>query len=533
MPAMISTETKICETLNHGSVPAALKANFFTPLELLNYLATISDETLNLKLRFQAYACVRDVLKPEQQFLSDGKHFLIVKPEYVSAFLGIFNPKLLASIPAHVDEPESTIFASEPVRKVIHEFSTDPGLRKFVTDILGNFLNSEGMFTSGTFDMKPDIVMNSIKIRSAPEIFFRELLKPDTYNGFMVLGDWTDNLYMNTKLVDFVLKRARKLTEKAPLYYARVAYPMYHKVLTELNKRQLLRLSQEDLAAVNKLFPNIIDARILALTDEAFKIFDLGPESAAYVLGFPIQNGTPSADEIFAALDKLQQLGVSGYAETLKAYVQSTYAPCTPLFAPTDHKFKYLNDTDVFLEYIHDYVPFDIVSYTIGGFVYCFTRPEFKNLLTTGKNSWTNQELPVGILATMRARLSAAKALGLPKSQIFTDLVSSILKPDSEVYAGAYVFEPAPGFMGARIPWNTDFLATTLYPYPIHMQIPNMGHDDDDEPMPVLEDADNSDNIPGAHEAHEAHERIYTIMDALARAARADAHANLRMEDVD
>lgn len=400
-----SEDDKIRECVNFGSVFLGLETGFITVKGLLKWLTTaaVTDATR------VAYKALCIGIPPDQQYLEDNYHFLVKKPDYISIALGFgFIPEIPDQNLPNVNNPVLC-----HVVEALTKYHNDKNLRKIITLIL------TGTGSQSYVETCLDLCYQA---RNSPHI---RTLTPHEVNIAIVEADWTAKLRYNETLPLLIIKRAIKLQEKAPLYYAHVAYQAYHAVAVRLNKSKLLTaLTRKDLAMFNNYFPNIIDTRILEYDDLSYKIALFGNDIAGYVLGFPIQNIIPNDEQIHEALNALKEMGSKRYIEHIRNYVAQTYNPVLPFTQkniPT-----YPNERDVSYEDINNYVPFDIIACQIGSHIHRFSRVEADNLLETKKNPWTGEWLPVTVLSTIKARVEAAKELGLPPARSLEEILDRI-----------------------------------------------------------------------------------------------------------
>lgn len=400
-----SEEDKIRESVDVGSVFLAMDANFFTPKALLQWLTTVPVN----ERRQVAYKAVCTKIPPNQQYLDDTFHFLTKKPEYTSIAVGF---GLVVEIP-----DQNTDGAMNPVLAHVCEalisINSDANLRKLSALILAG---------QGSAAYLQANLATCCRARNFPHL---RNLSGHEYNMALVAADWTAKFRYNEKLTSLIIHRVTELQKEAPIYYSGVAYKGYHKVAVKLNKDKLLtQLSRDELITFNTFFPNVIDQKVLGYSDLAYKIALLGNDVAGYVLGFPVQNHIPNEDQIHQAIQILTEQGADKYAEQIKQYVVSTYTPALPF--EQKQRVTYSNDTDVIMEDIDNYAPFDIISYQTGSHMYRFTRSEFDKLSESKKNPWTNDWLPPTVLSTIRARTEAAKELGLPPARPLREMLTRI-----------------------------------------------------------------------------------------------------------
>ena len=253
-------------------------------------------------------------------------------------------------------------------------------------------------------------------------------LLANDYNIALAQADWIEKFRYNETLINIIIDRAIWLKDKAPMYYTNVAYTIYHKVVTELYKnKHLINVDPSMLSTIDSIFPDIIDPKILKYSKSpdlfCYKISLLTHLTAGYILGFPVQNMIPTDDQISHSLDYIGCHGLDLYIQHIQTNIIKTYIPTMPIECGTG---TYSNETDVILEDINDYSPFDIVAYQVGSHIYRFTRPEFPQILKSKKNPWTNEWLPPTILYLIRSRLDASEELEFPSSRPLKELMSHL-----------------------------------------------------------------------------------------------------------
>lgn len=195
---------------------------------------------------------------------------------------------------------------------------------------------------------------------------------------------------------------------------------------------------------------------------------------AGYFLGFPIQWWIPSDEQIANAIGRLCA-NEEQYLASVREYVRTTHATTFGTNNP-----RRANETNVLMDDIDDYAPFDIVVYQNGDHIYRFTREEFSTILESKKNPWSNEFLPPSILATMSERHSVAKQLGLPKCRPLKEILSD----DESVLEGAER-EDAPA----------AYPITQISHQIFEIRFQNPPYDSDDSSDSPVEDSDDSSEI--------------------------------------
>lgn len=399
-----SAAEKIRQSIMYGSVFLALETGFINHPAVLEWLATAE---VNEQTQI-AYKAVCMKIAPGEQYLPDGDHFLVKRPEYALMAVGC---GLFPEIPARKTDLED-----EALIVYIVEHLSETLNRQLVRNKINLILSGQGPANYVQINLVP-----CYQARNFPHLRDAD---PHTINIGLVLADWTAKFRYTDKLAKLILHRVANLQRDAPIYFAGVGYKAYHQVIMKLNQEKLFnQLTRDELITLDTFFPGIIDRKILNYNDLAYKLALLGNDIAGYILGFPIQNVIPNDEQIHEALAMLTTMGCSGYTDQIKNYVSTTYTPMMPIVSRSS---VYSNQEDVLMEEIDDYVPFDIVAYQDGGYIYRFTRPEFDKIIESKKNAWTNNWLPPSVLSTIKARHEAATELKLPPSRIMREMLTRI-----------------------------------------------------------------------------------------------------------
>lgn len=228
----------------------------------------------------------------------------------------------------------------------------------------------------------------------------------DQENLEALLDDNLEYFKYNVTFVKMLLLKFQYFNISAPLYFTGVMIPLYKPIFEKIVQCGLLTtLTQKQLKYYNDFYPGMVDVKKLSYDDLCYKISNMDNEMAGYILGFPIHEFIPDNSQIEDALMRLQKLGKEEYIKSLDT---GNYH---------GSNFVYANNEDVLMVKINKYLPFDIFYYRSGKHVYRYTRPEFKQIINTKKDFWTNNPLPISILKSIEARYNAAKHLGLPKAK--------------------------------------------------------------------------------------------------------------------
>jgi len=457
-----SLNTKISQSVNHGSIFLALQKNFFTHQDLLSWLVTVDVSSLT-KI---AYKAVCEKIHPNSQYLNDYHHFLKKKPDYAPIAIGYgLNVNLLDAKNSLEDIP---IIAS--IENFMEKYNNNIEDRKFSSLLLAG-------------DGNKQYLRSKLILCYKSRIFPNLNITADEINEALVASDWTDKFRYNENLAKLILKRLIIL-QISPNYYAGVVCKLYHDVFVKLNKEKLLtKLTQNELSVLDSFFPGIIDPKLLQYDELSYKISLFSNDLAGYVLGFPIQNMIPNDDQIRVAIEYLSSHGIDQYAKYIRDYIETSYLPITP-FPFNNH--IYSNDEDVMFEDPNGYVPFDVISYRSGDHIYRFTRVEFSQLSKSKKNPWTNEWLPPTILSTIISRSQASKELGLPPSRPLVDMLNRI-KSDTLFHSSDDDTSPSRDIVD--IPHSSDDIFLASFDNNWHPGLPIEDDDEDDE-----EDEENNED---------------------------------------
>lgn len=397
-------EDKISQTIEFGSASVAIEKKLFTPIELLEWLAA-NDVTENSHL---AYYCLCRYLHPNEHYLSDNRHIFIVRPQY--------------HVHTHVYDTEPTLRSikdnesSELLSNLLENFTYDLIEREILLLV---------MAITGMIGVEIDECVKILTKASKARMIasFREMSVND-HNFAFIQSDWIEYLILNDYVPVLVIKRIKCLKQNAPLYYELVK-PRYLELFKTLFQKHLLgRLKINGLKYLDMEFQGILDKNILAHTTASRKLILMPTILAGYILGFPIQNIIPTETQIKEATALFEKLGSEQYSVNIREYIHETYINKSPF---DNEEIVLSNDTDVLLEDIDLYSPFDIVSFQCGKYMYRFTRPEFEKIIQNEKNPWTNEDLPKSIINSIASRVKTAEQLAFPKSMTIKDLLDGLI----------------------------------------------------------------------------------------------------------
>lgn len=380
------------ETVKFGSVCDAFDAEAFSPEECLEWLSTV-ETTDDTQL---AYFALCSYLNPEEQYLSDNRHFFVLKPEYYRyTALWPFDHEL----PSVKDSEESG-----PLSEYISGESNVFSILRF--------------FVPGT------TIEKSVAKYFKARIYFTVPGLRLNINPLLLESDWIDMLEIDDKLGTALIQRVKLLKEEAPTYYMTVK-ERYREVVSLLSRKYLLAsLNFLELTFIDSEFPGILSRQIFSLTPLERKLAVLPLETAGYLLGLPVQKMQVSGEQINKAVKLFQQLGFESYCEKVKEFnvrehLQNCFTGDTVVFS---------NENDVLLEDVSSYSPFDIVPLQVGNCIFRFSRPEFQKIVDSGKNPWTNEPVTGFFLMQLVTRLKIAQVFNLPEPKPLKDLLTDLLE---------------------------------------------------------------------------------------------------------
>lgn len=404
---------RVKQVIYHGSIHEALIKNFITCHDILEYLL----ETPSDLFCMIAY---RVVCQFDKSQIVNDKHFLcqVKDDNYVAIYA------LSVSDPAGrtLEETSSIVKRTQNVLSRISRNSDISNTIRLICDIPGSKLLEHTLWIS-------------IAARSTKLIF--------KYFGKYSYTHWLSLDYLEPlrdinykKYEKELISRCNDLIEKAPLYWAEIARPLYQDLVSK--NIDLNILDKDHLKCYDSLFPGLIPPELLNMSNFKYNIKKLPEISQAYLLGYPINIYVPSSEVLNKTISLVESMGVEKYAELIQKdnelYLNSQ------LDIPFKNKKTIGNTTDVLTEDISSYNIFDIVKYYIDTHVYYFTRAEFPKIMENEKNVWTNETLPLQVLMDIKNRLEICNFLKLPLSAPIKDLLKKIetgeiLHEDSSVTA--------------------------------------------------------------------------------------------------
>jgi hypothetical protein len=420
----------VAQAIEIGSVILALSCQFISVNDVLQWL--IYNE-ISERARV-AYYSVCLIYHPHKQYLSDGIHFLVKKPQYSPIAIRM---QLDYNIPQSTTNNEPLLSA---ISHILGNSFTDYNTMHFL-----NILQGESTPENYTYAH----VEASFLTRNYPIIRWHD----ESINIYLIRADWTERFRYNSTLIFLVLSRVTTLMQHALQYYQTVVYQKYHDVVKKIYQEDLCsKLSPNEITALHGYFPDIIEQPFLMLPDSLKRFAVLPANFVGYLLGFPIQYITPTKDQIYRATEILAHEGLDEYVRIISEFNTSNIN--TKSAHDTDTLILANENDVVTLEPVISYSPFDIVYYRSGNYIYRFVRTEFQSILKTKKNPWTNEWLPITILNQLKSRLDIATELYLPEALPLIELLASVLN--------GHLFERPIDFEAIRHPTIID-LATMIF----------------------------------------------------------------------
>lgn len=176
-----------------------------------------------------------------------------------------------------------------------------------------------------------------------------------------------------------IYQRVKFLKQEAPLYYNKVAYPYYKNMLEKFCMLYTIRQKFKDIICETSMSP--LECNLNCLHTEA----------RDYILGLP-----PGSN-----LNTKNPSNIDAHCSWVRERIQETIPKVNFL----GEKLEIVNTENIFYEDVFENSYMDILPFVSGKHCYLFTRKEFSPLLSQGKNFYTNEELPLSFLITIRQRI--------------------------------------------------------------------------------------------------------------------------------
>jgi len=399
---------KVTESINIGSVFESLSSGFITVENVLNWLIQNNQSPLSTRY-LAAYRALCLYGEPHLQLI-DGQHFLtkINNPEYGAIYILSGGTDNLFT-----DTNEKEL--NDYLYMVFGRLLTDSSLKDKISSVCDLSCND-------TVDIELIIHCRATKLIS---LALRSLLiDTNNYLKYLVDCDYMSELtkYKMNQLGQLIINRCVFLKTNAPLYWIHVALPLYSKLISE--KLLTDQITQPILKQLNDLIPNVIPPDLLTLPLIEYNLKLFTPLIQAYLLGLPIDTYNPNPSMLNSLIKNLLSHGIEHYCQSILHQNQQRLNNHDTFGLPIT--YEYINTEDTLAENPFMYSPFDIVKFNDGSKIYLFTRPEFKRILETGKNHWTNVPLPLNIITLIEAKQKLARKLHLPESKPLLDLLTDL-----------------------------------------------------------------------------------------------------------
>jgi hypothetical protein len=383
----------------YGSIYLALENNFITNEDILEWL----NVTKISKLTLSIYKVLSQRIHPNIQYLKNNIHFLVENCGYfLSATRNILNVKSPSvkncndvTLNDHFGNPTNS---SKLIKENFHQ-------KKFISFLY-----------SGKY-IDVDFCNKNLKYTFQSRLYPNFDMTQDSVDN-LLSTDWLDKIQPCSCTINKILDRVKLLKIELPDYYTKVVKKDYRILATKFEEKNCLtELSKDKLLEFVIYFPGILHDNIIELPEISQRIMLYGEIISGYLLGFPVNIITPSNDQLLEACNLLTTIGSYEYVKLLKVKNKDCYLSLSLLNEET----HYANETDVMLNDIEDYSPFDVVPYLKNKHLYRFSRIEFDKILENLKNPWTNEELPSNILYEISKRNQLSKELSLPECNRLID----------------------------------------------------------------------------------------------------------------
>lgn len=199
-----------------------------------------------------------------------------------------------------------------------------------------------------------------------------------------------------------------------------------------------------------ELFPALFPVHYKTFTDLAWQIYHLSPIKAGYYLGFPIDLRIPSRADLTPALLELSRYGPKAYSKRYrkenKKYLKTRINLNNTWSLFQHHDNVCVNEIDTFHESVFSYSSYDLLILPDGdGRNFILTAAELNRFLESGRNHWTNRDLPSNFLATARHYLVERERYQLPTPKPLLELLQD-LEGESEAHPFSHRYpEPDKG----------------------------------------------------------------------------------------
>lgn len=389
--------------ISSGSIYEALTHSALTTTEVLSALVAVPERTTDHLIAYRNLC-----LYGGSQYLN-GTHFLVQAPypEYCYIYY-------LSGLPITTTKtPDST----ETITSLLMY-----GVARISHSEWGNIIHqiADQIELSAYQQVNPKICLRS---RATKYIDKFELTTGLYQSHYFGLWPARPQLYWKEDLVRFIAK-----TKKHDEYWTMVGRPLVEQVINHPQVPISLLLRIED-PRVEHYLPAL--KRLVKLDDESRKYY------------LNDYHGVILNDRVFdRVLKYIQTAGVEAYLEAMKSRTRAQLSDGYPDFFEV--KSQLLNETDSYGVEVYDYAEHDLayVMNPVGDY-YVFTRPEWKQLMESEKNPYTNEKFTADQLREIRANIeSGRKGECKPLSVMWEELAMGQVEVEAGKEEARQVIEP-------------------------------------------------------------------------------------------
>lgn len=424
--------SRVEDLVNNGSVFEALKFEYVKVGDVLEYLLHLGPQKVSHNTMI-AYKAVCKNSPPQQQYVEDD--FFILKTnseEYIAIYMLIYRDKYLQDLSNDVK-----LKIAQKTSKILQKLYEPNEQIKHIHLICGtgqlqlNDISPEGKYT---LDMKTAKLIvkarSEIYINSFMRCIYTNLKILDKYKKLFIECDYYPllNTHKYSDLEHDILEHCETVKTKHKHYWENVAMPYWKLIITDNVDTHKPTMPKKTLNKYNILFPDLFGDNFAKMSDLLYNIKLLPKNLQCYILGFPIHHYNPNIEQIQECLSLLEKNGKEKYIEKIQekniTYLDSMDQVITNSACQTDINVG--NEENTLYEKIQSYNIFDIICYYTDKHKYYLTRPEFNNIIETGKNPYTNTEIPDTVLHFIKSRAQLAKIYKLPPSNTIYELLLSV-----------------------------------------------------------------------------------------------------------
>jgi hypothetical protein len=409
----MSTEDIISQSIYHGSPFEAMDSNFFTPQELIDYLAKHSTEIPKEKLYLTFTALMTSY--PSMYHYSNGKHLLTYLPQdiFIQRIFIIMGGS--PELPLSKDDTTQTLWSL--VFDIYSDFMNDIWSEEHercmllcnrITPKLSKkeLLFKDKEFIHLLYEYRCDkIITLVLPVCGIP-------LK-DTID-YSIDSEWFDKYPKIKNHYSKYIHRVSHLKSVAPFYFEKMTESFLYQ-LCGVTLQDFEKIDFELLKITCQCFPQQFSNLDVSSCFQRISIYPISVRT--YILGLSCFPKIPSKKELDDALQTLSDMGIDEYSKMILSK--------QPPKPPED---KIANQQDTLFEEPENYLSLDRLDVEENGKIYRFTRPEFKKLFSDKKNFWTKQPLSYSDLYSLQMRINMCKELNLPSSDTFLVLLEKACK---------------------------------------------------------------------------------------------------------